>query len=163
MERDRLLDAIRQYCLNNGFSKTAKEITTSVNFDESQTIKNFFDKYFEKENERKVFTKTGLGFSINLPARQRGCRKRLRDIDITEEKVKVKKSKKESSKVKNKNSIKNGEEIPDQFYMLLDELRLDRKDAKLLFENREHWAYVKSDRQIFCIHRGTFFEICNKC
>ena len=89
-------------------------------------------------------------------------RKRLRDIDITEENVKVKKSKKENSKVKKQSPIKKEEEIPEQFLILLDELRLDRKDAKLLFENRDHWAYVKSDRQIFCIERGIVCEICNK-
>jgi len=82
MDRDRLLNAIRQYCLNNGFSKTAKEI--SVNLDESETIENVFEKYFEKENKKKIFTKTGLKFSINLPTGQMRFRKRPRDIDITE-------------------------------------------------------------------------------
>ena len=60
MERDRLLNAIRQYCLNNGFSKTAKKIKTLPGkVDESQTIENVFDKYFEKENKPKIFKKTG--------------------------------------------------------------------------------------------------------
>ena len=68
----------------------------------------------------------------------------------------VKKSKKENSKVKREKSIKKEQEIPEQFLMLLDELRLDRKDAKLLFDNKEHWAYVKSDRQIFCVEKGIF-------
>jgi len=77
-------------------------------------------------------------------------------MDITEEKIK--KSKTEKSKAaKKEQSIKNKQEIPEQFLTLLDELRLDRKDAKLLFENREHWAYVKSDRQIFCVERGIYF------
>ena len=155
MGRDRLLSAIRQYCLNNGFTKTAKKIkTVPLNVDQSETIENVFEKYFEKKNKSKIFTKTGLGFSIKLPVGQMGLRKRLRDIDITEEKVKVKTSKKEISKAKKEKSVKKEQQIPEQFLILLDELRLDRKDAKLLFENREHWAYVKSDRKIFCIEKG---------
>ena len=154
MDRERLLSAIRQYCLNNGFSKTAKKIKTAP-VEDCQTIENVFDKYFEKENEPKIFTKNGLGFSIKLPTGQMNFRKRLRDMDITDEKVK--KAKTENSKVKKQNPIKKKQEIPEQFLTLLDELRLDRKDAKLLFENREHWAYVKSDRQIFCVERGIYF------
>ena len=68
-----------------------------------------------------------------------GFRKRLRDMDITDEKVKKAKTEK-SKTVKKEKSIKNKQEIPEQFLTLLDELRLDRKDANLLFENREHWA-----------------------
>jgi len=161
MDRDRLLNAIRQYCLNNGFSKTAKKIKTlPVNVKDSETIENAFGKYFEKENKPKSFAITGLGFSLKLPTGQMGLRKRLRDIDITEENGKVKKSKKESKKVKNEKLAKKEQEIPKEFLILLDELRLDRKDAKLLFENRDHWAYVKSDRQIFCVEQGIFCEIC---
>jgi len=157
MERDRLLNAVRQYCLNNGYSKTAKKIQRlPVNIEGSQTIQNAFDKYFEKENKRKSCVKTGLGLSFKIHTGQMDFRKRLRDIDITEEKGTVKKSKRENGKLKEK-SIKKEQEIPEQFLILLDELRLDRKDAKLLFENREHWAYVKSDRQIFCVERGILF------
>ena len=152
MDRDRLLNAVRQYCVNNGFSKTAKEIEQSVNVEESESIENVFDKYFEKENKPKIFTKTGLGFSFKLPTGRMDLKKRLRDINITEENVKVKRSRKESPKVKT--SLKKEQKIPEKFLILLDELRLDRKDAKLLFENREHWAYVKSDRQIFCVEKG---------
>ena len=154
MDQDRLLNAIRQYCLINGFAETAKKMQ-KLSVGDGQTIENAFHTYFEKENKLKIFKETGLGFSIKLPTGQ--FRKRLRDIDITEEKLKVKKSKKENSKVKTEMSIKKEQEIPEQFFILLDELRLDRKDAKLLFENREHWAYVKSDRQIFCVERGCNF------
>ena len=155
MNRDRLLNAVKQYCLNNGFSKTAKKIKmVHMNVEDRQAIENAFEKYLEKENKPKIFKKTGLGFSIKLPTGQMDFRKRLRDIDITEENGKVKK--KQKSKVKKEKSIKKEKEIPEQFLILLDELRLDRKDATLLFENREHWAYIKSDRQIFCIERGFF-------
>jgi len=155
MDRDCLLNAVRQYCLKNGFSKTANSIKTlPVNVDDSQTIENAFDTYFEKENKAKMLTKTGLGFPIKLPTGQMDFRKRLRKVDITKHKLKEKKSKNKNSKVKK--SIKREQEIPEQFFVLLDALRLDRKDAKLLFENREHWAYVKSDRQIFCVESGMY-------
>ena len=162
MDRDRMLNAIRQYCLNNAFSKTAKKIKTiHVNGEDTQSIENAFEKYFENENKSKNFAKTGLGFSFKLPTGRMDLKKRLRDINITEENVKVKRSRKESPKVKT--SLKKEQKIPEKFLILLDELRLDRKDAQLLFENREHWAYVKSDRQIFCVERGICCEICKKC
>ena len=164
MDRDRMLNAIRQYCLNNAFSKTAKKIKTiHVNGEDTQSIENAFEKYFENENKSKNFAKTGLGFSFKLPTGRMDLRKRLRDIDITEEKGNVKKSKKEKSKIKREKSVKTEAEIPEQFFILLDELRLDRKDAQLLFENREHWAYVKSDRQIFCVETGMFCKIHVQC
>ena len=157
MERDRLLYAVREYCLNNRYPKTAKKIKTlPLKVGNTESIENVFDKYFKNENKPK----TGLGFSIKLPTGLMDLRKRIRDVDITEEKVKAKKPKKENSKVKKEKSSKKDEEIPEQFLILLDELRLNRKDAKLLFENREHWAYVKSDRQIFCVEQGMVFLRC---
>ena len=153
MDRDRLLNAVRQYCLNNGFSKTAKKIKTpDVKVEDSESIENVFDKYFAKENRQK----TGLGFTIKRLG-QMDFRKRLRQVDITVEKIKPKKAKKESMEIKKEKLKDDEKEIPEQFLLLLDELRLDRKDAKLLFENREHWAYVKSDRQIFCVEQGIYF------
>ena len=149
MDRDRLLTAIRQYCVNNGFTKTAKKIPApNIKLEDCDDIEILFTKYLKTENVDSK-PKSGLGFKINLD-----WRKRIRAVDITEEKVKSKKPKK--VKVKKEKLTDDGKEIPEQFLLLLDELRLDRKDAKLLFENREHWAYVKSDRQIFCVEQGMF-------
>ena len=95
MDRDRLLNAVRQYCINNGYSKTAKEIkTVPLKVDESENIENVFVKYFAKENKPK----NGLGFTFKLPTGKMDFRKRLREIDITEEKGKENKKRKQIPK-----------------------------------------------------------------
>jgi hypothetical protein len=38
--------------------------------------------------------------------------------------------------------------------MLLDELKLDRKEAEEFYKNKEKWTYVKSDRKIYCTVKG---------
>ena len=38
----------------------------------------------------------------------------------------------------------------------MDELCLDRKDALKFYENQDHWAYVKSDRKIYCTKKGKY-------
>ena len=44
--------------------------------------------------------------------------------------------------------------VPNDFLLLLDELKLDRKDAQKFYENKEEWSFVKSDRKIYCTVKG---------
>ena len=54
------------------------------------------------------------------------------------------------TKIHEKNLVK----IPESFLILMDELCLDRKNARKFFENPTQWTYVKSDRKIFCTKLG---------
>lgn len=59
--------------------------------------------------------------------------------------------------MKNVNKDENAKKenkIPKEFLILMDELKLDRKDARKYYENKEEWTYVKSDRKIFCTVKG---------
>ena len=44
--------------------------------------------------------------------------------------------------------------IPKAFLSLMDELCIDRKNARMFFENPNEWSYIKSDRKIFCTKQG---------
>jgi hypothetical protein len=71
--------------------------------------------------------------------------------------VKCKKKPKEESKEKGKD-VEEEDKIPEGFLALLDELALDRKDAEVLYKNKDQWKFVKSDRKIFCTEHGCKFE-----
>ena len=138
MDHDTLRVAICDYCARNGFTKTAKKLKT-IPARNGPKIEDIFEKYLNK-------TKTIPKFNFKIPdfcRKQSDLRKRLKSdiVGLTPKKrPKVEK--------------KIAEKIPGDFLKLLDELRLDRKDAKLLYENSDHWSYVKSDRQIFCVEKG---------
>ena len=62
---------------------------------------------------------------------------------------------------KNKLEISGGPDIPESFLLLMDELCLDRKDALKFYENPDQWAYVKSDRKIYCTKKGNRNNVFN--
>ena len=70
----------------------------------------------------------------------------------------IKSKSKSKQKKERKDRMKDVEEedkIPEGFLTLLDELALDRKDAEVLYKNKDQWKFVKSDRKIFCTEQGT--------
>lgn len=58
-------------------------------------------------------------------------------------------------KVKTK-KMKNidGQVIPESFLSLMDDLCIDRKDARKFFENPKECTFIKSDRKILCPQIG---------
>ena len=143
MEHTDLCYAISVYCKEKNFDKTLNalnETTDQITNEKcnAPSVAAIFEKYFNKQHE-------GLSFAFNLPNRQTKLRKRLLDKQCDTQVTK---------KIKVVKARKN--DIPDQFLTLLDELGLDKKNAKLLYENKEQWAYVKSDRLIYCAERGKF-------
>ena len=142
MEKSNLLDAVGLYCKTQNFQKTLTALYRATdNNKKSADLSEIFEKYFNKQNGRQ-----GLSFTFNLQNRRSQLRKRLLD-NPSEAKVSRKKIKLGSVK-----DAKN--DIPDNFLLLLDELELDRKDAKLLYENKDQWTYVKSDRLLDCFVKG---------
>ena len=83
--------------------------------------------------------------------RQRLNEKNEKDLQKAMPKV-VKKKEKEERK-------KKEDEVPKFFVELIEELGFDKKDAKNLFENKEKWSYLKSDRLIHCAQIGVFSKI----
>lgn len=155
MENTKLNFAISSYCKENNLQNTFKAlnlITTNVIHNHENlgnlSVVEIFEKYFAKE------LKGGLSFSFNLPNRLKAIRKRLGDNESNV--LPMRKVKRE----RRDRSDRNGD-IPEMFLLLLDELGLARKDAKLLYENKEKWRYVKSDMQLYCADKGklVFFNL----
>ena len=95
-----------------------------------------------------------MPFKMNIISRQSQMRKRLNeknliDLQKTMPKV-VKKNEKNGGK-------KKEDDVPKFFIELIEELGFDKKDAKNLFENKDKWSYLKSDRLINCAQTGKFF------
>lgn len=145
MENTELLYVIARYCKSQNFESTLKSLNTSnIKKLEEQNLSLIFEKYFNKHNDAK-----GLSFIFNLQTKRSELRKRLlapsSDHTVTQ-------------KMKKRKCVKERKsDVPDEFLTLLDELALDRKDAKLLYENKDQWAFVKSDRLTFCSERGKNF------
>lgn len=143
-----LVAAIGIYCTQNGFQKTQKllsEMTAKMAIQENKDdlVVDIFEKYFQPK-----LTTDALSFTFKLSDKRKELRKRIETMEGSTR----------SSKPKKKPKMKISEtadgKIPNDFLMLLDELGLHRKDATKLYENKEHWNYVKSDRKIYCTVRG---------
>jgi len=142
MEQTELLYAIGRYCKSQNFEKTLKSLNTSnIQKPEEQNLTLIFEKYFKPKDKGE-----GLSFTFKLRNKRSKLRKRLLNNE-NDQPVAIKKMK--LMKVR-----KN--DIPDAFLNLLDELGLDKKNAKLLYEHKDQWAYVKSDQLIYCVKRGKF-------
>ena len=97
-----------------------------------------------------------MPFKLNIVSRQSQIRQRLNEKN-------EKDLKKTTSIVKNRKKLKERkeceDEVPKFFVELIQELGFGEKEAKALFENKEKWAYLKSDRLIRCTHQGENFVI----
>lgn len=147
MEHAELLFVIGRYCKDKNFQMTLKALDrktdkcTEHKKSTERSVVELFEKYFKLKNEGE-----GLSFTFKLTNKRSQLRKRLRDNESARpvgiKQMKVIKPRKN--------------DIPDTFLKLLDELGLDRKNAKLLYENKDQWTYVKSDRLIYCAESGKF-------
>ena len=108
-------------------------------------LKEIFQKFFDTKCEKS----NKLSFSFKIDNKNSMLKKRLANMNETEKNIReIKKPK------KNKLKKNGGHEIPESFLLLMDELCLDRKDALKFYENPDQWAYVKSDRKIYCTKKG---------
>ena len=150
MESASLLDAIAQYCNDQTFSRTEKALRKDGKINPAPSLIQLFEGYFEKKS-------APLSFTFQLSNDRSNLRKRLRDMESAPavKKQKLSGPTKTLAKSKGKENAKEKvKEIPEQFLLLLDELRLDRKDARKFYENKSQWSYVMSDRKIYCVERG---------
>ena len=139
--------AIKHYCQNKNFKQSA--ILLGENDEESKKeLKEMFEKYFNPEST-KASIPANLSFSFKTSTNAILQRKRLGNMDLKIEQRKRKLNQEDKVKLKET-------KIPDEFLLLLDELGLDKKDARKFYENKDQWTYVKSDRKIFCTVKGKF-------
>ena len=92
-----------------------------------------------------------MPFKLNIVSRQSQMRQRLNEKN---EKDLLKATPKLSKKKNAEEKKKKEDEVPKFFIELIEELGFDKKDAKNLFENKEKWSYLKSDRLIHCAQIG---------
>jgi len=147
------IDSIRQYCAKYGLRKTVDLLPTK----ESKSNVEL-EELFRETETKKVDVMKSLGIVFKGNSERDELRKRIRNMEESH----VEKSKpKTKPKKERKEKRQDGEEeekIPEGFLTLLDELALDRKDAEVLYKNKEQWKFVKSDRKIFCTEQGCKFE-----
>lgn len=142
-----LMDMIWDYCNDEGFTKTVKAMKRTTN-DLSPNLRHIFKKHFKQSEPQ------GLSFTFKLNSERVKLRKR---ISCMESEVTVKKQRKIKSEVVNGEKKVTQEAIPEYFLQLLDELGLDRNDARTLYEHKDKWVYAKSDRKIYCVELGEKF------
>jgi hypothetical protein len=143
MSNKSLLHSIRNYCDEKNFTESLKELP-KYDYDNFIDLKQIFEKTLQNESKNK------LSFSYKVNYTQTLLKKRL--ASMNEKNVKSNASKKVRIE---KTEI---DEIPDTFFNLMDELRIDRKNAKKFYENPQEWSYVISDRKIFCTKKGCKFS-----
>ena len=137
------IGSIRQYCLKYGLEKTAG-LLPGVNSSGNVEL----EELFPEKKTKKVDVMKRLGIVFKGNAKQNELRKRIRNMEDCVESKKPKKERKET-----RNGV-DEDKVPEGFLTLLDELALDRKDAKILYNNKNQWKFVKSERKIFCAEKG---------
>ena len=135
--------AILKYCEVQKFPKTTNILNTG---NVSQIcLEKIFSSFFSKVPENK------LSFTFKASNSQSLLKKRVSDMNVAECKTKIHKSEK----------VKSGNQIPESFLSLMDELCIDREKAEMFFKNSNQWTYIKSDRIIFCTKKGISKNITN--
>ena len=88
---------------------------------------------------------------MKIVSRQSQMRKRLNEKNQQDLQKAMPKVVKKKEIVEGK---KKEDEVPKFFVELIEELGFEKKDAKNLFENKDKWSYLKSDRLIYCAQTG---------
>lgn len=155
MDKNELFTACAEYCKEHNFKKTLEalngrsvEVLKPNQLNRRYIVTKMFQKYFKKQNP-------GLSFTFNL--KNMPCQLRNRLL------------KEQSGQAASFKKMKDGFvkdrmiTIPAKFLTLLDELGLNKKDAKLLYENKDQWTYVKSDRLLYCSEKSKLRFVFYKC
>ena len=145
MKHDELLDAIWHYCNSQNCPKTSmalrRDETSKV-----QKLTNVFRKHFKPDPDSG-----GLSFNFKLSNDRQKLRKRIQNSTSTMCTSSKPKLTKESVR-------KESSTVPKYFISILNELGFDLKDARKLFENKDKWTCLKSDRLVFCAEKGCEFS-----
>ena len=137
-------NAIKLYCKRHKFDKTCSQIEKLESQKcELMELDKVFEKYFKP--------KTKLSFNYDSTINEPKCLLKSRLMRMN---VKTIKSTKSGSITCTQKLTK--EKMPDEFLLLLDNLCIDKKDARKFYENRNKWAYVTSDKKIYCAKDGEF-------
>ena len=137
--------AIRQYCQERKLNESSAAVE-NIESERLVDLKQIFQKFFDKKCEKSI----KLSFSFKVNNKNSMLKKRLANVN------KIERSTSKIKKSKNNNLEKKGGDdvVPESFLLLMDELCLDRKEAIKFYENPDQWAYVKSDRKIYCTKKG---------
>ena len=143
--------SIRSLCEKRKYyetSKAMKNVLGKLSID----LERVFSKKFERELENT--NKSKLSFSFKVSNDTILLKRRLQNMNKITTMTSNRKVKKLIKNSADKSEVTFEEKIPEEFLKLMDELCLDRKNARKFFENPSEWAFVKSDRKIFCPHQG---------
>jgi hypothetical protein len=138
MEKNNIEFLIRQYCQKRKNEKSVDALNHSKELKLDVDLSSLFSAYYEK---RELINSTKLSFKFTLP-KSKTSGKLVQQKNVEKILKKVKKSKK-------------NEEIPEAFLLLLDDLCINRNQAKTFFDNKDQWTFVKSDRKIYCAAKGS--------
>jgi hypothetical protein len=158
---------IKNYCDRQDFKETCATLQ-NYNGKARGKFEDIFEAFFSKNND--LGNKLSFAFTVNN--KQKLLKERLAEMNVknissskkyvVSNEIRMKKNVvMNKSKNKQKKTVDN--EMPESFLLLMDELCIDRKDARKFFENPDQWAFIKSNRKIFCTKRGNYFTyICIK-
>ena len=152
MNYSRINCSIRTFCRKINYHGTSQAMKNDLE-NSSIDLESVFSKFFEKKLEKRDKSKLSFSFKVNNQQSKwkNELKKRLANMnDISPKKVKNDSAKKLKTAIIKTSKAK----IPETFLQLLDELCIDRKNARKFFENPKEWTFVKSDRKIFCISPG---------
>jgi hypothetical protein len=147
MTGEEINDAIKKYCEKMKYFEAFGTMNNVESFS-SENLQDMFENFYEGKCENK------LSFTFTVSNKQSLLKKRLANMNEDENK---------SDKAPKTKRLKTSDEsvkIPESFLTLLDELCIDRKNAKLFYENPRQWTYVKSDRKIYCTKKGKYYKHC---
>ena len=134
--------AIRKYLEEKKFVESLKCMnnTNEIKIDSLNDLSEIFRKSYDKNSAPQK-----LSFSYNVNNSQSLLKRKLSQMNANEPK-----KKKQAEKVKKK-------KMPESFLLLMNELCIDKKDAKFFYENPTQWSYIKSDRKIYCAKQGNHY------
>ena len=141
--------SIRDYCVKYGMGKTARLLPSGGSSNSFE-----LEELFSQTASNRVDLMKSLGIVFKGNTEQNEKRDRIRNMEkwhvsSTKPENRAKKERKRKGKEDTRE-----DKIPEGFLALLDELALERKDAEILYKNKEQWQFVKSDRRIFCTEQG---------
>ena len=136
MRNNKIDLAIQKYFTVKTFTESLNSLKIEDENSSKVNINQIFTMFYK--NEGKILDANKLSFKYNLP------KKKIKQNTII--------SAETTQKVISINSRVT--KIPESFLALLDDLCLDRKDAEKFLRKSNEWAYVKSDRKIFCAAKG---------
>jgi hypothetical protein len=137
--------SILKYCDRKQFDETSKCLE---NIEEKSPVdlEKIFQDIFQEDSSIKK-----LSFSYKVDNKLSLLKRRIATKNLDQNNV----AKSCKSKISKKIKLEKDEEsIPESFLLLMDELCIDRVNAQKFFQNPSEWAYVKSDRKIYCTKKG---------